>query len=645
MSLVVWLPFTNGTLKQQGSSTSIPSGTAFTSNTEGKLGKCIKTTTSGYIDLGYNGNQINVGSITFGGWFKFNKAEIQSAVGSYSYNETRTTATGNLVGNNSYGGVALVWATNNLYTSNGVVNSIYVYSTLRSTQNGARSTSSKELAFDTWYNIYLIFNKATKMLQLWIDGELFRETAMTDFTDARDLNLRLNYNAIWGGNGPSFNIPFYVNDLRIYDEALGKKEIKRISQGLILHYKMNDDKLESTQNLITTEDCLSSTCYNAAISKYNYGTSTDIYKTVTTYDGKRGTKVYMGTSGNNCFPYVYVNNMYTSDGTNAPAYKTLSFDYYGTIGNYLGPYPLGKGGGTVNYVITCDGKETVGNYSGYGFFPITPNKWNHIQLTFHGTSTDNAQWGYIRIGNGNHVSDTSNFWFFANMQLEAKDHATGYAGVGGIRNSTKVWDSSGYNNDGIISGTLSIDTDTPKYKYSTIFSSGANYINAGRGAMVKDSITVNLWCKFSTWGNPISCTEGGGWNFENSNNSIRFPVYISGVGYKVAESNIAPGTLANAWHMLTGTFDKTNVKIYIDGELKNTIATDSTNGIGYNGGNVIFIGAEAAGSQTPASTSFIGKISDVRIYATALSPEDIKSLYQNCVTIDSDGVVRGQLRG
>ena len=33
--------------------------------------------------------------------------------------------------------------------------------------------------------------------------------------------------------------------------------------------------------------------------------------------------------------------------------------------------------------------------------------------------------------------------------------------------------------------------------------------------------------------NPISCTEGGGWNFESSN-GIRFPIYISGVGYKVA---------------------------------------------------------------------------------------------------------------
>ena len=645
MGLQVWIPFTDGTLKQQGSSTILPSGTAFTLNTEGKLGKCIKTKNNGHIDLGYNGNQINTGSISFGGWFKFNKTEIQNTVGSYNYDETRNYAIGNLIGNSSYGGVALVWATNSLYADNGVVNTIRVYSTLRSTQNGARSTSATDLNFDTWYNIYLVFNKETKMLQLWINGNLSKYTAMTDFSDARDLNLRLNYSAIWGGNGPSFNIPFLVNDLRIYDEALDEKEIKRISQGLILHYKMNDDKLESTQNLITTEDCLSSTCYNGSTNKYGYGVNTDIYKTVTTYNNKKGTKVYMGTNGNNCYPYVYISGMYTSNGTNSPAYKTLSFDYYTTVSTSICPYKLGSGSGIATYTVIANGIERTGMGTNSVDIPIVPNVWNHVEITFNGTTDADAQWGYIQ-NRPAHISNTSNFWFFANMQLEVKDHATGYAGVGGIRNSTKVWDNSGYNNDGTINGTLSINTDTPKYKYSTIFASGANYIDADRGAMVRDAITVNLWCKFTTWSNPISCTEGGGWNIENNSGYVSFPVYISGVGYKVARSTKTPANLTDGnWHMLTGTFDRENIKIYIDSILEGTAATDSTNMIGYNGNNAILIGAEASGTHAPASTSFVGNISDVRIYATALSLEDIKSLYQNCVTIDLDGVVRGQLRG
>jgi len=211
-----------------------------------------------------------------------------------------------------------------------------------------------------------------------------------------------------------------------------------------------------------------------------------MYKTVTTFEGKKGTKVYMGTNDNSCFPYVYVNNMYTSDGTNAPAYKTLSFDYYGTIGNYLGPYPLGSGSGTATYKVICDGIKINGSYSGYGFFPVTPNKWNHIEITFHGTSANDAQWGYIRIGNGNHISNTSNFWFFANMQLETKDHATGYAGPGGVRSSGEVYDCSGYGNDGELyayntNGSIEISDNTPKYNYATFINSADNTTNTASG--------------------------------------------------------------------------------------------------------------------------------------------------------------------
>jgi hypothetical protein len=87
--------------------------------------------------------------------------------------------------------------------------------------------------------------------------------------------------------------------------------------------------------------------------------------------------------------------------------------------------------------------------------------------------------------------------------------------------------------------------------------------------------------------------------------------------------------------MLTGTMDSSNVKFYIDGEEKGSIATGSTNGIGY-ANNYIFIGGEAAGNSTsPTNSNFVGKISDVRIYATALSDDDIKELYETSVSIDN----------
>ena len=91
--------------------------------------------------------------------------------------------------------------------------------------------------------------------------------------------------------------------------------------------------------------------------------------------------------------------------------------------------------------------------------------------------------------------------------------------------------------------------------------------------------------------------------------------------------------------MITGTMDKDNVKLYIDGEEKGTIATGSTNGIGYIN-NYIFIGGEAQGNTTtPANSNYTGKISDVRIYATALTTEQVKELYNTSMSVDSNGNV------
>ena len=143
----------------------------------------------------------------------------------------------------------------------------------------------------------------------------------------------------------------YLNDVRIYDHCLSTKEVKEISQGLVLHYKLDSPYVESTTNLITTEDCLSSTCYNGATGKYGYGTNTDMYKTIVEFNGKKCTKLYMGTNGNSCYPYVYIDNMFTSDGTNQPEYKTLSFDYYTTVSTSIRPYKLGSGSGTATYIV------------------------------------------------------------------------------------------------------------------------------------------------------------------------------------------------------------------------------------------------------------------------------------------------------
>ena len=209
---------------------------------------------------------------------------------------------------------------------------------------------------------------------------------------------------------------------------------------------------------------------------------------------------------------------------------------------------------------------------------------------------------------------------------------------------TTVYDTSGYGNNMTKTGTITYTANSIKYSLSSHFINGS-YLMATQNCgeyLPKDSLTVNLWIKPTTWGNPISCTESGGWNFELTTGGLQFVCYIYSVGYKAAKSTIEPSDLIDGeWHMLTGVLDRISqqIKFYIDGELAGTNNTGSTNSIGYANNRLIISGE--AQSTTPTSSTFVGEESDVRIYATALSEDDIKELYQSAAHIDNHGNVYG----
>ncbi len=367
-----------------------------------------------------------------------------------------------------------------------------------------------------------------------------------------------------------------LNDVRIYDHCLSQKEIEEIAKGLVLHYKLDMVEQDYSINLVT--------------SLTSGGQ--------TTVDGNK-----IITSGTNADTYFTIN--LSESIVNGTSY-IISCDAIVPEGTCW-TFPLGKQANTVlSFQI----------YNGHNIFPFTAN---------------DIEWGTNRIfmddgGSPNSARSTG-------VSTELFNFCVTKVGF--------IQDTSGYNNNGTIVGNIELDTNIIKYSHS-IKKINGQYIRVDKRpaeCMPKDAITVNLWQYATTWGNPISCTEGGGWNFENTNSGIRFPVYISGVGYKIAQSSLTPASTLNAWHMLTGTMDANNVKIYYDGEEVGTIATGSTNGIGY-ANNYIFIGGEASGNSiSPASSSYVGNISDVRIYATALTPSQIKELYHTSAVIDNNGNV------
>lgn len=215
-------------------------------------------------------------------------------------------------------------------------------------------------------------------------------------------------------------------------------------------------------------------------------------------------------------------------------------------------------------------------------------------------------------------------------------------------NDNIEYDTSGYCNNGTRTGTFSWISDTPKYNVSQYFNNPTGtstlsdkiYISASPNLYLPSAITVGFWFKKE------AITRGGLFTTGPATTSttiLAIHDYDSGV--KVISSDnttlsmgsydsFIPST--NIWYYYVITFDGTNAKIYINGDLKTTKSYSGTKTLQ----NIIDItlGANSAGGVYRSAK---GYYSDFRIYATALSADDVKSLYNNSAYIDNQGNIYG----
>lgn len=623
MGLLIWLPL-NGNFNNQGFSDNLSFTTTGTINdVEGKIGSCKEFNSSNVI-ANYN--------FTLGKEFSFCVWAYWTAFPSTSSNDWII----DIASTSGYGSAVF-----------GL--SIYHKTLLTVAIGGAYdSTYTHGFSLNTWYHIAFTWDGTIGLL--YVNGELKKTyNNLVGGTTLTSTKLSLASNVV----NSTTKLKGRLNDVRIYDHCLSAKEVSEIAKALILHYKLDDGYIESTTNLITGTDCLSGTCYNGATGKYNYGANSDMYKTTGEFEGKFCTKVYMGTSGNSAYPYVYVSNAYVSDGTNSPAYKTISFDFFGTIvpGNKIIPYKLGSGSGTCTWV-----NETLsqsGSSTNSANISVTPGIWNHIVMTLHGTTEADAQWGYIRLGTSSHTSDTANYWLFANMQMELKDHATPYVGVGESREGNIIYDVSGYCRDAQIvlndsSSSFSVkDVDTRYSKCTEVITSATNAKKAYIESNVFDSsikctnITISWWMNLISIGYQSSAILNIIPNW-SSWQSYAYGTCMSNDGayrFGINDSStvsISHYALADStFHHYCLTYDGTSgysLKIYRDGELIDT-KEGGSEPWPLNSFKKIYLGYGGYGGNRNSSIAW----SDFRIYATTLTAEQVKELYNTAGSVDNTG--------
>lgn len=476
---------------------------------------------------------------------------------------------------------------------------------------------------------HLILTISHGSLTLYINGNQFAQWVVSyfDYSWAADTFTigKMAYN--YTSDTSYFPLNGKICDFRVYDHCLSPKEIHEVYKSLVLHYPLKNT-IKKYWNYIwnRTYGIYNNHVQPASLTKLDEDyCGCDIYRlTMTVTDETKLTDFQTNLWAHGIYGFSQVFKANTK--------------YCFTILYRPVTHSSIKVGGTAS---------NIGGWTALSSHYYR-NGWYRVGQTRNGTvaedKTDNI---FISFRcNDLNLNEAISIDFCCPCLLEGRDtveeddyYEQGFSGE-------VIDDCSGFGNNGaaVWDTTPAWNGDSIKYKGCYDFT-GNKFISAGQGAKVTDAITVSLWCFLQTWSankNPISCTEGGGWNFEATDGYVTFPIYVSTVGYIYAKSTIAWTSLASGWHHLVGTFDGITAKLYIDGGLESAAVTGNTSPlpISYNGNNTIFIGAEAGGNTvTPAGSYFNGKISDVRIYATALSESDIKELYSVRASVVNDGTL------
>lgn len=386
-----------------------------------------------------------------------------------------------------------------------------------------------------------------------------------------------------------------MQDFRLYDHCLSEKEVREISKGLCLHYKLSKNVNESTTNLLP-----------AAV--YNHTGGVGAYWggviAATTYDGYKCFSVTNNTSNNYGDGFI-ANAATISDG--------VVYTYSGDIF-----VPSGK-----SFRV---GMRTSGGGNGFNTTIVGNGAWQHFSKTFTATSSYN---GSIE-GSENSAYSDSTVYYIKNLQLEQKDHETPF--VAGTRSNSIEPDVSGFNHNGTLNGDISCCADTSKYLCSMQSPNGTDYVKSSL-SMALPQATFSFWiCPSSSNGGYSIVTS----NYGNPSSGFWIASNCESQGLWFYNGGYArcSGTLTNdTWYHGCLTYNAGVFKWYKNGVL------NSTTDLSSKGTTIPLTNICVGNSYTGTSwnTKQYGKISDFRIYATCLSDADVLDLYHTAASIDNNG--------
>ena len=581
MALRVWLPLT-GTLENKGISNVTVTNNGATINVNGKIGSCYA----------FNGNNYYI-SLVGQQLFDCFKGEAQPfsiCMWVYHADSRRAILFGDWSLSNSIG------FNIELYTGHGV----------RFYWSGSPDyNTTLNVGASTWNHIAITYD-GTK-LRSYLNGLL---TATRDGVLAARSKTAGEFRLGRDSRTTDTALNGYLNDVRIYDHCLSAAEVKEISQGLVLHYKL--DSFQGgygNPNVIVTHS-------NAGVD----GTGTSGWSAAGT--GWSNSFVSAtGATGGYAIRCTYANTSQTSGGIHHSTGVDKTTLTTGDI------YTLSARIRTSKACVVTFQNELM--TTGHTINATTDWQVYTYTCAIDTSKTYQSNVMYVRAADA-----AQNMWIECDwIKLEKGTAATPWQPSGVI--GTAIQDSSGYGHNGTLNN-IKLINNSARYSSSINFPENNSTVTIPSiytNGQTLTEITVNCWFRTNTLNSTAPNIFSLGENaFLRSRlaSSTSIWSYYRVISTQKGVAYSCKTVTDNAWHMLTFVFNNGTEITYIDGS---QIGTTNQSGTG------TYLTCASTSwhlaGYTANSENFLGNLSDFRIYCTALSADDILTLYHTAAKVDN----------
>ena len=565
------------------------------------------------IWLPLNGNLNNQGLNTY---TISNTGVIDSLgkIGScYSYSKQYTLISGDIISNLSKFSISCwVYLTNastyNIFTSENSSgywqfllgnNSIKVRDSVSGLSGSRIDKNITAIPSSVWVHVTVVYDEG--VVKVYQNGVL-KDTLTFHSGATMNTHDKMYIGADGLNNTSSYPGNCKINDFRVYNHCLSDKEVSEISKGLILHYKLSE-------NYQTLNNSFKYPTFNISSSNggwlhwapsnntgtYSQNTNREyIYRDTQTYshyfEHKSGANYYI------CYQ--------------SPAFEGGYRSAQAIIKMPNGEDPRGH--------VLFSHNANVGTNPPTTFTQLGDGFWLMKHEGFQQDGSNDLVSIYITHNKGVYISEA----YLENDKKVCSDIFS--------TNNNNVIDCSGYGINGTLYGSVTSSTDTARYDGSVVFDGGNTAIKIGNlSSLIHDGIfTFNCWFNKQDFSSKSWETIFGGpsgFEFQSKRSTTNSP---SLVAYSWGQSSSGGQVYElNKWNMVTMVRTSSDCKFYLNGSLYYTGSAGSIPSGDY------FLGSW----RDYSSQNYKGMFSDVRIYATALSDNDIKELYSVGSSIDNNG--------